>query len=137
MIPAAYAAYAAAVICASPAPAGLTAVDPEKWDNNSGVLQQVPSGKFTRNLMFVSVSDDGTEFHAGTNYYSLYSAGSLITGSELSSGGTAGSANLPAPFSVSGITTVNGSQAITADWRVTSNTGTLTGNRTLICVRLQ
>jgi hypothetical protein len=58
---------------------GATEVDPEHYDDGTGVLASVPLGKFTRNLMFVTVNEGATEYHAVIPQQVFDSADQAIT----------------------------------------------------------
>jgi hypothetical protein len=42
---------------------GLNNVDPDSYDDGSGTLAPIDTGKWKKDLLFVAQSDDGTEYH--------------------------------------------------------------------------
>jgi hypothetical protein len=74
--------------------------------------------------------------------YSLFSGGSLITGSEMTAtpqiqGGLTPSLNMKFPGCTIGLATVNGSQAIEARWHVSAAGTATAGSRIMIIMRVQ
>lgn len=70
---------------------------------------------------------------------SIYSGGSIDSSSTVAAapfaGGTLTSGQSSAPWTVQGVYTVNGAQAITVEWHVSGGTGSV-GNRKLTIMRI-
>lgn len=97
----------------------------------TGMTLTPPSGTYM--VFFQTSLSHGS--NGGSAYANIYAGGSLVANSEIQF--KRSSQNMIVPSSINGIlTTVNGSQAIEARWRVNSGTGTMNIYRYLSVLRV-